>query len=128
MRRYLKPTIVLAVLGFVLGGLYRHLFVRAVEQMAVEPAEHEAEFVNYLRSSLHGMGITLAGWSVQLYFTSRSSAWVRRWPLAVELLVRSVAMALVVAAATIFLETVIYPHGIESHWLVSDFPFIVAIA
>src|SRR5262249_45197044 len=64
----------------------------------------------------------------QLYFTSRSSAWVRRWPLAVELLVRSVAMALVVAAATIFLETVIYPHGIESHWLGSDFPFIVALA
>ena len=72
MRRYLKPTIVIAVLGLAFGGLYRYLF---------DPPE-EAELANYLRSSLHGVGVTLTARSVQLYFTSRSSAWVRRWPLA----------------------------------------------
>jgi adenylate cyclase len=118
MRRYLKPTIVLAVLGLMFGGLYRYLF----------DTPDEASFANYLRSSVHGAGITLAGWTVQLYFTSRGSAWVRRWPLVVELLIRSVAMAIAVATVTVALEPILYPHGIERHWLVSDYPFIVAIA
>jgi len=118
MRRYVKPTIVLAVLGLAFGGLYRYLFDRP----------DEAELVNYVRSSLHGMGITLAGWAVQLYFTSRNSAWVRRWPLVVELIIRSVAMALVVASVTVALEAIIYTHGVDDHWLVSDYPFIVGMA
>jgi class 3 adenylate cyclase len=118
MRRYLKPTIVLAILGLVFGAVYRRLF---------DPPD-EAELANYLRSSLHGMGITLAAWAVQLHFTSRSSAWVRRWPLVVELVIRSVVMALVVATVTVALEALVYAHGVEDHWLVSDFPFIVAIA
>jgi class 3 adenylate cyclase len=118
MRRYLKPTIVMAVLGLVFGALYRYLF---------DPPE-EAELANYLRSSLHGAGVTLAAWAVQLHFTSRSSAWVRRWPLVVELVIRSVVMALVVATATVVGEAVIYPYGVGHHWLVNDFPFIVAIA
>ena len=118
MRRYLKPTIVMAVLGLVFGALYRYLFDRP----------DEAELANYLRSSLHGAGLTLSGWAVQLYFTSAGSAWVRRWPLVVELIIRSVAMAVVVATVTVILEAVLYPHGIDDHWLVSDYPFIVAIA
>ena len=99
MRRYLKSTIVLAVLGLAFGGLYRYLF---------DPP-NEADFVNYLRSSLHSAGITLAAWAVQLYFTSRSSAWVRRWPLVVELVIRSVVMAVAVATVTVVGEAVIYP-------------------
>jgi len=87
MWRHLKPTIVLAVLGLVFGGLYRYLF---------DPPD-EAELANYLRSSLHGAGVTLAAWAVQLYFTSRSSAWVRRWSLVVELIIRSIVMAVAVA-------------------------------
>jgi len=118
MQRYLKPTIVLAVLGLMFGALYRYLF----------DTPDEANFANYLRSSRHGAGITLAGWAVQLYFTSRGSAWVRRWPLVVELIIRSVAMAIAVATVTVALEPILYPHGIERQWLVSDYPFIVAIA
>src|ERR1700730_9634606 len=101
MRRYQKSTVVLAVLGLAVGGLYRYLFERP----------EEAELANYLRSSLHGAGVTLAAWAVQLYFTSRSSAWVRRWPLVVELLIRSIAMAVAVATITIVGEAVIYPYG-----------------
>ncbi len=118
MRRYLTPTIVLAVLGLVFGGLYRYLF---------DPPD-EAELANYLRSSLHGAGVTLAAWAVQLYFTSRSSAWVRRWPLVVELIIRSIAMAVAVATITVVGEAVIYPYGVGHHWLVNDLPFIVAVA
>src|ERR1700730_16055715 len=101
MRKHLKSTIVMAVLGLAFGALYRYLF---------DPPD-EADLANYLRSSLHGAGVTLAAWAVQLYFTSRSSAWVRRWPLVVELVIRSVAMALAVASITIVGEAVIYPYG-----------------
>lgn len=118
MRRYLRSTIVMGVLGLAFGGLYRYLFDRP----------DEAELANYLRSSLHGAGITLAAWAVQLYFTSRRSAWVRRWPLLVELLVRSVVMALVVATVTVALEAVFYPSGVDRQWLAGDLPFIVAVA
>jgi class 3 adenylate cyclase len=118
MRRYLKPTIVIAALGLVFGVFYRHLF---------DPPE-EAELANYLRSSLHGAGVTLTAWAVQLHFTSRSSAWVRRWPLVVELVIRSVVMAVAVATVTVVGEAVIYPYGVGRHWLLNDLPFIVAIA
>ena len=117
MRRYLKPTIVMAVLGLGLGVVYRYLF---------DPPD-EAELANYVRSSVHGACITLAAWAVQLYFTSRSSGWVRRWPLLVELVIRSVVTALAVTTVTVVGEAVIYPYGVDRHWLVSDLPFILAL-
>src|SRR5689334_13200388 len=117
MRRYQKPTIVLAVLGLVFGILYRYLF----------DLPNEASFANYLRSSVHAVFIVLTAWAVHLYFTSRSSAWVRRWPLAVELIISSVATAVAVAAVTVALEPIIYPWGIARHWLLKDLPFIVAL-
>ena len=87
MRRIWVTTIVVAVLGLVFGALFRYLH---------DPVD-ETNVANYLRSSLHGAGLTLSGWATHLYFISRSSAWVRRWPLVVELIVRSLAMAVVVA-------------------------------
>ena len=59
----------------------------------------EATVSNYLRSGLHGMGMTLAGWGVHLYFTSRRSEWISKWPLLMDLAVRSATMAVVVASA-----------------------------
>jgi class 3 adenylate cyclase len=118
MRRYLKPLIVLAVLGLAFGGLYRYLFDHVEER----------EFANFVRSSLHGAGVLLAAGMVQLYFTSRASAWVRRWPLVVELVIRSLAMALAVAAVIVALEAILYPYGVERQWLAGDFRFIVAIS
>src|SRR3984893_14727359 len=118
MWKHLKSTIVMAVLGLAFGALYRYLF---------DPPD-EADLANYLRSSMHGAGITLGVWAVQLYFTSRGSAWVRRCPLVVELIIRSVAMALAVASVTVALEAILYSHGIDGHWLVSELPFIVGIA
>jgi class 3 adenylate cyclase len=117
MRRALTPWIILAVFGLVAGGAYRYF--------ANDP--NEATLANYLRSSLHGMGVTLAAWAVHLYFTSRSSEWVRKWPLFIEIVVQSAAMAIVVATVAIGLEVVLYDHRIEGAWLVSHFPRIVGL-
>jgi class 3 adenylate cyclase len=123
MRRYLTPVIVLTLVGFLVGGLYRHF---------VDPSNEET-IGYYLRSGVHGAALTLSGWAVHLYFTSRSSAWVRRWPLAVELIVRSLAMAVVVAAVAITLEVILYGYGrgygyrIELFWLVDGFPRIMGV-
>ncbi len=118
MRRALTPWIGLAVFGLVAGGAYRYF--------ANDPSE--ATLANYLRSGLHGMGVTLAAWSVQLYFKSRSSEWVRRWPLVVEIVVQSVVMAIVVATVAITLEVILYNHRIEAAWLAAHFPRIVGIS
>jgi len=118
MRRALIPWIILAVFGLVAGGAYRYF--------ADDPSE--ATLANYLRSGLHGMGLALTGWAVHLYFTSRSSEWVRRWPLVVEIAVQSVVMAIVVATVAVILEAALYGHRIEGAWLISHFPRIVGLA
>jgi class 3 adenylate cyclase len=65
---------------------------------------------------------------VHLYFTSRSAAWVRRWPLGVELLIRSIVMAITAATVAILLEALLYRDGVEPHWLTGDYPKIIVIA
>ena len=117
MRRAISPTIVLAANGFLFGMAYRYFFDLPIE----------ASVPNYLRSGLHGMGITLAGWGVHLYFTSRRSAWVSRWPLLADLALRSATMAIAVAVAILVLQVVLYGEWIEAHWLINEFPWIVAI-
>ncbi len=86
----------------------------------------EATLANYLRSSIHGMGLTLSGWTVHLYFTSRSSEWLRRWPLVVEIVVQSVVMAIVVATVAVALQAALYGHRTAASW--PAFPRIVGVA
>src|SRR6476661_7191493 len=117
MRRSLTPWIVLAVVGLLAGGAYRYFLNGA----------SEATLANYLRSGIHGLGLALSVWAVHLYFTSRRSEWVRRWPLVVEIAVQSVVMAIVVATVAMTLEVVLYEHRIEAAWLISHFPRIVGI-
>jgi class 3 adenylate cyclase len=88
----------------------------------------EASVVNYLGSGLHGMGVALAGWATHLYFVSRRSEWISKWPLLMDLAVRSAAMAVVVALTILGLEPLLHWHRIEAHWLVDTFPTIVAIS
>ena len=118
MRRSLAPTIVLAGIGLLAGGIYRY-FVD-------DPGE--ATLANYVRSGLHGMGVALSGWAVHIYFTSHSSKWVTKWPLAVELLIKSVVMAVVVAAVAMGLQAVLYGRQIETAWLAAGLPRIVSVA
>jgi adenylate cyclase len=71
--------------------------------------------------------MTLAGWGVHLYFTSRRNEWVSKWPLLADLAVRSATMAIVVASATLVLQIVLYGEWIETKWLIEQFPSILAI-
>jgi class 3 adenylate cyclase len=118
MRRSLTSWIVLAVFGLLAGWAYRYF--------ADDP--NEGTVANYLRSGIHGMGLGLSGWTVHLYFTSRGSEWVRRWPLVVEIVLQSVIMAIVVASVAVGLQIALYGNRIDAAWLAADFPRIVGIA
>lgn len=118
MRRAINPTIVLAVMGFLSGVAYRYFFDLPIE----------ASVPNYLRSGVHAMGITLAGWGAHHYFTSRRSAWVVRWPLLMDLALRSTTMALAIAVAILGLQVVLYGQWLEGHWMIDEFPWVVALS
>jgi class 3 adenylate cyclase len=118
MWRSIRPWIVLAAFGLLAGCAYRY-FADSADQ---------ATFGNYLRSGLHGVGLTLSGWTVHLYFSSRSSEWLRRWPLVVETMVQAAVMAIVVVTVAVALEVVLYGHRIDAKWLLGDFPLIVGLA
>jgi adenylate cyclase len=115
MWRSIRPWIVLAAFGLLAGCAYRYF---------ADPSD-ETTLANYVRSGFHGMGLTLSGWAVHVYFTSRSSEWVRRWPLVVEILLQAVVMAIVIVTVAVGLEVVLYGHRIEAKWLIGDFPLIV---
>src|SRR5437899_1798419 len=118
MRRPVIPWIVLAGFGLLAGAAYRYFADDAAE----------ATLANYLRSGFHGMGLALSGWAVHLYFTSRSSEWVKRWPLVVEIVVQSVVMAIVVATVAMGLQAALYGNRTSTTWLIDDFPRIAGVA
>lgn len=118
MRRLVTPLIVIALGGMLVGFIYRYL--------ADDPTE--ATIGNYARSGIHGMGTALSGWVVHLYFTSRGSEWIRRWPLWFEITVRSTTMAIVVATVVVALQVALYGRGLEATWLAAKFPRIFVIA
>lgn len=117
MRRAIIPTIILGIGGLLGGFAYRYFADLAIE----------TSLSNYLRSGFHGVGVTLAGWAVHLYFTSRRSEWISRWPLLVDLGVRSATMALVVAVTAMGLQAALYGQRIQISWLFDAFPRIVAL-
>jgi class 3 adenylate cyclase len=118
VRHLVAPSIVIALAGTFVGFAYRYF--------ADDP--FEATLGNYVRSGVHGMGIALSGWAVHLYFTSRGSQWIRRWPLWLELAVRSMIMALVIATVVLALQVALYYNRLEAIWLVGKFPQIFGIA
>jgi adenylate cyclase len=82
-----------------------------------------------MRSGLHGACIGASGWGAHLYFNSRSSAWLRKWPLLAEIAVRAIVIAIVVSIVAVALEVVLYyDHRLDAAWLSTQFPRVVAIA
>jgi class 3 adenylate cyclase len=118
MRRAITPTIFVVIFGLLFGMVLRYLLDNS----------DEATVANYARSGLHGMAVALTGWAVHLYFTSRRSDWISRWPLLTDLAVRSATMAIAIATVVAGLEPLLYGHHIESNWLVDKFPKIAAAA
>jgi hypothetical protein len=118
MRRLLAPSIALTIMGLAAGLAYRYL--------VDDPSEGST--ANYLRSGAHGAGLALTGWAVHLYFSSHGGAWLRRWPLLVDIMVRAVVMAIAVATVAVALQVALYHHPLGAAWLMTGFPRIVAIA
>ncbi|WP_426436112.1 adenylate/guanylate cyclase domain-containing protein [Bradyrhizobium genosp. P] len=117
MRHTVRPAIVLAIFGLLIGGLFRYVFDEA----------SEASATNYVRSALEGAALTMIVWGTHVFLTARGGGWLRRQPLIVELIARSVIMAMVVAVATMALEVILYGHGIEAKWIGESFPKIIGI-
>lgn len=118
MRRAITPTIVVALGGLLMGMGYRYFADPSIE----------ATVSYYLRSGFHGMGVTLVGWGVHLYFTSRRSEWVSRWPLLMDLAVRSATMALAIAVTVVALQAALYGRRTAATWPTDAFPKIVALS
>jgi class 3 adenylate cyclase len=74
------------------------------------------------------MLVAASGWGCHLYLNSRTSRWLRKWPLLAEITLRAVAMAITVAVVIAGLEVVIYGHTLAATWLVGEFPGIIAMA
>ena len=72
--------------AFAIGVAYRYVWD--------DPSE--ASFANYMRSGVHGMGLAASGLGAHLYFNSRLSGRLRRWPLLAEIALRAVVMAIAV--------------------------------
>jgi class 3 adenylate cyclase len=105
------------VFGLLVGGLFRYAFDES----------DEASVANYLRSTFEGSVITLLLWVTHLYLVARGG-WLRRRPLIVELIARSVIVAIVVAVAAIVLEVVLYGHGLEAKWVRETFLKIIGVS
>ncbi|MGY2847951.1 adenylate cyclase [Bradyrhizobium sp. USDA 4518] len=116
MRRAVTPVIVLAVFGLLVGGLFRYAFDES----------DEASVSNYVRSALDGAALTVIVWATHLYLAARGG-WLRRQSLIVELIGRSVILAVTVAAAAIVLEIVLYGHGLEAKWMRETFLKIIGV-
>ena len=117
MNRSVFQALVIAVFGVLFGMTLRYLVDSPLE----------ATVANYLRSGLHGIGVALAGWATHLYFASRRSEWISRWPLLMDLGLRSATMAVVVASVLLGLEPLLYWHG-KAAWRVDTFPKIFVAA
>jgi len=117
MRRTVMPVIVLAVFGLLVGGLFRYAFDES----------DEASVANYLRSALEGAAMSVIVWAAHLYLTARGG-WLRRRPLVVELIARSVILAVIAAVAAMALEVILYGHGIEAKWIRDTFLKIIGVS
>ena len=105
-----------ALLGFVAGALYRYGF---------DPPQ-EANLGNYVRSGLHGVGLALVGWGINLGLRN----WPRiiRLPFLAELVTKSVAMTVGLAVAAVALQSVLYGGIPDRLWLSAALPWIVGYA
>ena len=111
----------LLIVAVAIGVAYRYLF---------DPLE-ERTLPYYIRSCIHAMGLTFAGWAVHLAFASvprsRLGSVLRRLPLSVEFVIKALAMTAALATAATGLEFVLYPFPLSRRWLADELPLIVGI-
>ena len=114
------------IVGFVIGLAYRNFADIAADR----------DLANYIRSGLHGAGIALTAWTVQAAFASGAhsgvGAMLRRLPPALEILIRSLVMAVALIIAGVLLQLVLYAEPYRVNWISGDWlrthlPVIVAM-
>jgi class 3 adenylate cyclase len=110
--RRLGFLVALLIVGFLLGVTYRYF------------ADPEHDFADYVRSGIHGVGITFTAWAVQAFFASgahgRVGAALRRRSVAAEIAIRSLVMWVALVVVGVLLQVVLYaaPYGL--HWASVD--------
>jgi class 3 adenylate cyclase len=116
----------LSITGFIVGIAYRSLID--------DPSERD--LANYVRSGMHGVGIALAGWTVQAGFASTARSpfglALRRLPVAGEVVVRSLVMTAALTIAGVSLQLVLYAEPLQLRWInvswfTTTLPRIIAI-
>ena len=116
-----RPGVLIAFIGggFLFGLAYRFAFDPAAERT----------IAYFLRSGLHGVGIALTVWAVQTASGAggRFGAALRRLPLVMDVLLRSLAMTAALLLVGLTLELLLYGEQNRS-WMTTSLPRIVALS
>jgi class 3 adenylate cyclase len=111
----------LLIAGVAFGAAYRYLFDRLDEQTVPF----------YIRSCIHAMGLTFAGWSVHVTFAavprSRLGGVLRRVSLSAEFIIKALTMTAALTIVAVGLQFVLYPFPVSQRWLADELPRIVGI-
>ncbi|MGC1887114.1 MAG: adenylate/guanylate cyclase domain-containing protein [Stellaceae bacterium] len=111
----------LLIAAVAIGIAYRYLFDRLEERTVPF----------YIRSCIHAMGLTFAGWAVHLTFAavprSRLGGALRRLPLSAEFAIKALTMTAVLTTVAVALQFVLYPFPLSQRWLADELPRIVGI-
>ena len=104
-----------------IGVAYRYVFDRLEERT----------LPYYIRSCIHAMGLTFAGWAVHLTFAaaprSRLGGVLRRLPLSAEFAIKALTMTVALTVVAVGLQFVLYPFPLSQRWLADELPRIVGI-
>jgi len=118
-------------LGFLAGLMVAGVTIGIAYRYLIDPLEQRT-LPNYIRSSIHAIGLAYSGWAVHLAFVSatrsRLGSALRRLPLAVEFAIKALTMTSVLTIVAIGLEFVLYPGSPGRAWFVDSLPRIVLIA
>ena len=117
-------------LGFLAGLLIAAVAIGVAYRYLFDPLD-ERTVPFYIRSCIHAMGLTFAGWAVHLAFAaaprSRLGGVLRRLPLSAEFVIKALTMTAVLTAVAIGLQFVLYPFPLSQRWLADELPLIVGI-
>ena len=117
-------------LGFLAGLLIASVAIGIAYRYLLDPpGERTVPF--YIRSCIHAIGLTFAGWAMHLTFAavprSRLGGVLRRLPLSAEFAVKALTMTAALTIVAVGLQFVLYPFPLSQHWLADELPRIVGI-
>ena len=119
-QRHLGFLAELVIVGAATGIGYRYLF---------DPVEQRVPSF-FLRSSLHGIGLAIVGWSVHLNLAAPPKGLrdrLRQLPQISELAIKALIMTAVLTIVTIGPQLLLYSEPFSRSWLVDGLLLIVAI-